>query len=47
MFGSALVHCEPKGFKKGIKNTGKKRAAGMCAVALLSLQHRKKMNLNN
>jgi hypothetical protein len=42
MFGSVLVHSEPKGFKKGIKHTGKKRAACMCAVALLSLQHRRK-----
>jgi len=42
MFGSALVHSEPKGFKKGIKRMGKKRPACMCAVALLSLQHRRK-----
>jgi hypothetical protein len=42
MFSSVLVYSELRGFKKGTKHMGKKRAACTCAVAFLSLQHRRK-----
>jgi hypothetical protein len=43
------VHSEPRGFKRGIKHTGKKRAVCTCTVALFIVfaAQKKKMNLNN